>query len=69
MLGIILLGLGSFFIFKFKQAKGREDMNEIMTMLGRGSFLEAIKAGLLRYVYGILGLIFFIGGLGMLGGK
>ena len=66
-MGIILLCIGGFFIFKAKQAVGRGRINSIRAHFGRGSFIEMIKAGVMSTVYGLLALIFLGVGIKMLG--
>jgi len=69
MMGVILLIGGCFFAFKCKQAMGRGDLNDAMSSVGQGSFVEMIKAGFFRYLYGILALIGILGGLSKLFGE
>lgn len=67
-MGIILLCVGGFFIFKAKQAVGRRRINSIRAHFGEGSFVEMIKASVMSIVYGLLALTFLAVGGKMLGG-
>lgn len=68
-MGIVLLILGFYFSFKFKQAVGRGRRNDILANFGGGSFLEGVVAGFFRLIYGILALACIVGGLASFGDK
>ena len=59
VISTFILGLmTAFFAFKLKQNQGRSDMNDIMTDIGRGSFMVTIKTMLMYFVWGALTLGF-----------
>ena len=66
ILGMILIAVGAFALFQFKNAIGRGRLNDILTSFGHGSFMVAILSSLGRLFWGIIALICLFGGLGML---